>query len=484
MGDVMCIVRIVAIVSLVLAGGSPYGAANAADSREQRFDRNLATARVESPTVPAVPASKIRVSKGRLTVPFGYQKHELETLTAMPPGAGPFPLAVISHGVPRSSKDRGKIRLRQLLPIAEDFAQRGYKSVVFARRGYATSSGSYKDSYGKCKSVTTSSYVRAARNGAKDYEAVIKTLAREPDIDGSRVVAVGQSGGGFAVSALASRPPNGLVAVISFAGGRGAQKDLTNCNETAFVRAYGKFGKKARVPALWLYSTADRFFWPELVDRALSAYADSGAPVRLERVGRLWFYHDGHRLSRLGGRELWRPRIDAFLKVVGAPNWQSSPGDGAVARVPAPQSLDKRGRNRWRRYLGEAKHKAFALGTGPRFGWQTDRDTVEEAVKAAMGFCEAKGDRCRVVSIDGEIVRNAGVAKVPAPPSLNERGRNRWHRYLGEAKHKAFALGTGPRFGWATGRDTVEQAVRDAMGFCEAKGDRCRVVSVDGGTVP
>ena len=364
MGDVMCIVRIVGIVSLILAGGSPYGAANAADSREQRFDRNLAMARVESPTVPAVPASKIRVFKGRLTVPFGYRKHELETLTAVPPGAGPLPLAVISHGVPRSSKHRRNVRLRHLLPIAEDFARRGYKSVVFARRGYATSSGSYKDSYGKCKSVTTSSYVRAARNGAKDYAAVIKTLAREPDIDGSRVVAVGQSGGGFAVSALASLLPSGLVAVINFAGGRGAQQDLTNCNETAFVRAFGEFGKKARVPALWLYSTDDRYFWPELVDRAFSAYAGGGAPVRLERVGPLWFYHDGHRLSRLGGRELWRPRIDAFLKVVGAPSWQSDPGDTAIVKLPPPQSLElyDRGRAHWRRYLARKNHRFSSRG--------------------------------------------------------------------------------------------------------------------------
>ena len=162
--------------------------------------------------------------------------------------------------------------------------------------------------------------------------------------------------------------------------------------------------RRPGVPALWLYSTADRSIWPELVNRAVSAYADGGAPVRLEMVGPLWFYHDGHRLSRLGGRELWRPRIDAFLEIVGAPTWQSAPDDAAVARHRAPPSLNKRGRARWLRYLGEAGRKAFAVGTGPRFGWSTARDTVEEATKAAMGACEAKGDRCRLVSIDGDMV--------------------------------------------------------------------------------
>ena len=101
-----------------------------------------------------------------------------------------------------------------------------------------------------------------------------------------------------------------------------------------------------------------------------------------------------------------------------------------------------------------------------------------------MGACEAKGDRCRLVSIDGKFVGDAAVANVPAPPSLNERGRNRWLRYLRASKHKAFALGTGPRFGWATGRDSVEEAARAAMGACEAKGDRCRLVSIDGDMVP
>ena len=147
--------RIVGIVFLVLVPGLPGTDASAADSRTGRFDRNLVTARVASPTVPAVPASKIRVSEGKLTVPIGLRNHELETLTATPPGPGPFPLAVISHGVPRSSKDRRKVRLRNLLPVAEGFARRGYRAVIFARRGFATSSG-IRRSRNTCAPTTSS----------------------------------------------------------------------------------------------------------------------------------------------------------------------------------------------------------------------------------------------------------------------------------------------------------------------------------------
>ena len=399
--NIMHLRRSLAILVLVVASGHLANDVQAAGAEEGRIERNFVPTSTLGSTVPAVPASAVKVFTGRLAVRIGHRNYELETLTAMPPGSGPFPLAVVSHGVPRSSKNRRNVRLRHLLPVAEDFARRGYKAVVFARRGYASSSGPYKDSYGSCNKAGKSSYVRAARNGAKDYAAVISALAREPDVDGSTVVAVGQSGGGFAVSALTSRPAAGLVAVISFAGGRGSQKNLTNCNERGFVKAFETFGKKASVPALWLYSTVDRFFWPELVDRALDAYAKNGAPVRLERVGPLWFIEDGHKLVRLGGRELWRPRIDAFLDAIGAPNWETSPGPGAVARLPAPASLDRRGQNRWRRYLGEASHKAFVLGPSTRFGWASARESAAEATKAAMGYCEAKGDQCRIVSIDG-----------------------------------------------------------------------------------
>ena len=72
----------------------------------------------------------------------------------------------------------------------------------------------------------------------------------------------------------------------------------------------------------------------------------------------------------------------------------------------------------------------------------------------------------------------------PQSLTLYDRGQSHWRRYLGEAKHKAFALGTDIRFGWAAARNTVEEPVRDAMGSCEAKGDRCRVVSIDGEAVP
>ena len=199
--------------------------------------------------------------------------------------------------------------------------------------------------------------------------------------------------------------PPGLVGIVNFAGGRGGAKKGGNCSESGYVGAFGKFGEDARVPALWLYSATDRLFWPELVDRAFEAYASNGAPVRLDRVGPLWFSRNGHPIHALGARELWRPRIDDFLNTIGAPNWKQAPDDAAVPRLDPPPGTGRRALRRWYRYLAVAGHKAFALGEDGRTGASWRRDTVEEARKAAIRFCEKRSTSCRIVSVDGKMTR-------------------------------------------------------------------------------
>ncbi len=291
-----------------------FGAAGCVAGGSERIERNFAASPAPVAAQPALAGEAPSVVKGGVTVRIGYGEYRLETLTATPAGPGPFPLAAISHGVPafRDVKARERTRLRRYLPLALDFAGRGYKAVIFARRGFASSSGPYQEGY-SCRDDSGLSLTLAARNGAIDYAALVEALAARPDVDGSQVLAIGQSGGGLAVSALASKPPPGLIGVVNFAGGR-------SCNPDALVRTFGAFGEDARVPALWLYSTTDRLFGPGLVDRALDAYAAHGAPVRLERVGAISASSDGHLLYRGEERGTWRPLLDAFLDAIGAPN--------------------------------------------------------------------------------------------------------------------------------------------------------------------
>ena len=91
-----------------------------------------------------------------------------------------------------------------------------------------------------------------------------------------------------------------------------------------------------------------------------------------------------------------------------------APDSAVVAEMPRPSGLGRRGRKKWSRYLAARKHKAFARGPGKRFGWASGRSSVEKAKKTAIRRCEKKGDTCRIVSVDGELVAPTPVAK-PAP---------------------------------------------------------------------
>ena len=335
------------------------------------------------------------VREGRLVVRIDGVLEELETLTAMPPGEGPVPLVLISHGTPADESRGG--RLRSYLPLAESFARRGYRAVIFARRGYGSSTGARRDKPRVwCGYWPTRAYVRAARAIADEYVAVLEAVVQLPEVDGSKIVGVGVSSGGLGVLALASRRPPGLTGVINFAGGHGGDGRRRVCNARGVTRAFAAAGQDAQVPALWLYSTADQFFWPSLTRRNFDSYVAGGAPARLEMLGPLWFSKDGHELSMLGGRELWQPRISTFLRDIGAPGWQLDPASATVARLRPPAGLNPTGQAAWFGYLGSADHKAFAVGNN---GWgrALARRSQQEADEDALAFCEEYTTDCRIV---------------------------------------------------------------------------------------
>ena len=335
------------------------------------------------------------VREGRLVVRIDGALEELETLTAAPLGDGPFPLALISHGI-RIDAARGT--LRNYLPLAESFARRGYHAVAFARRGYGASTGSLR---GRprvmCGSWPTRAYEQAAGAIADEYAAVLGALVQLPEVDGSKVVGVGVSASGLGVLELASRRPPGLIGVINVSGGHGGNGRHGVCNARGVTRAFAAVGKDAQVPALWLHSTADRWFWPSLTRRNFDAYVAGGAPARLEMLGPLWFSSDGHRLFMLGGRELWQPRISTFLRDIDAPGWQLDPASATVAKPAPPAGLGAANEAVWYGHLGRADHKAFAVGSNGGYGHATARRSQQEAEEVALAYCEEFTTNCRIV---------------------------------------------------------------------------------------
>src|SRR5258708_4867058 len=152
----------------------------------------------------------------RIPVPAAGSKG-LQALMIRPNEPGPHPLAVVNHGSPRDVNDRPLMHPYSEWMQAMEFARRGWAAVVVMRRGYGQSGGEVAEGLGTCNHPD---YLRAGEASASDLRAAIEYLSQLPEIDPNRIISVGVSAGGFATVALTADPPRGLVAAISFAGGR------------------------------------------------------------------------------------------------------------------------------------------------------------------------------------------------------------------------------------------------------------------------
>lgn len=71
-------------------------------------------------------------------------------------------------------------------------------------------------------------------------------------------------------------------------------------------------------------------------------------------------------------------------------------------------------------------------------------------------------------------------SNVAAPASLSRNGRDTFKTYLESGPNKAFAISDTSRFGWATGRRTVEEGRSAALDYCASgTSQKCRIVNVN-----
>jgi len=308
---------------------------------------------------------------------------------------GCYPLALITHGSPRSPSERPNMSPLAMLPQAIEFARRGWAAVVLMRRGYGSSDGGWAEDYGACADPR---YIATAAAAAADLKAAIASLGSRPDIDTSRVISVGVSAGGFAAVALAADPPAGLVAAINFAGGRGSLRDNEVCREDRLVDAYRFFGKRPRIPMLWIYAENDHFFGPQLAQRFKQAFTGGGADV--EFISAAAFGSGGHSLFSQAGIPVWNGLVDAFLKRQGLVIRATPLPPVPRPALTAPTMLSTNGRNAFESYLISPPHKAFALSREGRFGWQSGQRTTAAASGGALKFCRQGAKTCDVMFVD------------------------------------------------------------------------------------
>jgi dienelactone hydrolase len=325
-------------------------------------------------------------------------KKGLEAVMVRPNEPGPRPLAVLTHGTPREAGDRQGMSAWQMVPQAREFARRGWTAVVVLRHGYGDSGGGYDEDAHACSG--RADYSGSGKESARDLRESIAFLSTLPEVDPARIISVGISAGGFATVALTADPPPGLVAAISFAGGRGSRKPDEVCNPDQLIATFHEFGKKSRIPMLWVYSENDHFFGPAIAQRFYQAFTEAGGKANFIRAAP--FRRDGHGLFSIAGIPIWTPMVDDFLKARNLTLRTTLLSLPQPPNVPPPAELQSAGREEFRNFLTLPLYRAFAVSTEGRYGFSFGRRSERDAQRLAMEHCEenaAPRDTCNLVSV-------------------------------------------------------------------------------------
>jgi dienelactone hydrolase len=238
-----------------------------------------------------------------------------------PVGTGPFPLVIMNHGVANDPKERSFFPLVEFRDAARWFAHRGYMVVAPVGPGFGGGGldvpdhgiyGLFFSSIGNCDNPDFRNPGLAAATldiGIINYMTAQKLIL--PD----NVIVVGQSAGGWGAIALSSLNPAPVRAIITFAAGRGGHVDgkpNKNCAPDKLVAATEEFGRTSRIPMLWIYTSNDTFFGPELSKRMHVAFTAAGGKAEYNLLPP--FGNEGHyMIDSPDAVPIWSPLVSQFL---------------------------------------------------------------------------------------------------------------------------------------------------------------------------
>ena len=130
------------------------------------------------------------------------------------------------------------------------------------------------------------------------------------------VVLVGEDEGGWAVLGYASQPTATLAALIDLGGGMGgraASEARRTCRPDLLVDAAGVLGRHARNRMLWIFTTDDSVFSPELAAGMFAAFTQAGGTAELVQPTDIG--GAGHDLLfTTAGERVWAPLFEKFLQ--------------------------------------------------------------------------------------------------------------------------------------------------------------------------
>lgn len=212
--------------------------------------------------------------------------------------------------MPASAEAREAESPALFLHTATAFAQRDYAVFMPLRRGFGATGGPFAEDAGSCSDPH---FRRGEREAAADVLAAYEYARRLPYVDASRMILAGQSAGGVASLYAAAQKPEGLVAVLAFAAGRGADpaRPGVPCAAECLAEVFEELGREVEAPVLH-YAENDRSFGPAASQLWFRRFKAGGA--RAEYVLQPPFGADGHYLfSDEAGIQVWLPGVERFL---------------------------------------------------------------------------------------------------------------------------------------------------------------------------
>ena len=247
--------------------------------------------------------------------------HPTIAYVVRPAGAGPFPLAVMNHGVSLNPRERSFFPMVEFRDAAMWFARRGYLVVAPVGSGYGAVAldvperGLFSVFYSKIGNCKNPNFVDPGMAVALLDEWIIDYMTDQKFAVPNSAIVIGQSAGGWAAIALSSRNLPSVKALVVFAagrGGRGGGKPNNNCAADKLVETTAEFGQAARTPMLWIYIENDTFFGPDLSKRMFNAYTGAGGNAEYHLMPP--FGSEGHFfIDSPKAIPQWSPLVSNFL---------------------------------------------------------------------------------------------------------------------------------------------------------------------------
>jgi dienelactone hydrolase len=305
---------------------------------------------------------------------------------------GRLPIALITFGIP-GVEQRIKEAANDLLAgHARDMARRGWLGVVVRRRNLGAS-----DNLSRSPSSCTSASVHDRISvDADDLNDAMYLIGQHPNADGSRILAIGASAGGAAVTAWSARNPEGLVGFINVAGGYGI-----NCTGDVLVSVFKDYGVKSRAPSLWVYSKPLSSEIKNLtVEKMHTAFRSGGGMANLTQVGPI---PQGAGIFTSVGRNMWVGELDGFLRQNNLPTWSH---EDVAALMESLGVKSASARETLEKYIAAPGERAFAKQKdGAHVSWWFGAITIQAARLTALEICEREKKSCEIIMENDRVVR-------------------------------------------------------------------------------